>query len=135
MNLKMNHFCHFKFSHSRKNHFCCKWIPFLGLDSKVYLLQKKKLFSSYPLLKPSLPMKRRKKNCLGAAKWKKSLVIMEKKRNSFTLEKLLIYFFLQIKFAFRKDPPNFQSIKFSKDWCNNTETISTLKIQLAILKI
>ena len=49
-------------------------------------------------------MKRRKKNCLGAAKWKKSLVIMEKKRNSFTLEKLLIYFFLQIKFAFRKDP-------------------------------
>jgi len=29
-----------------------------------------------------------------------------KKRNSFTLEKLLIYFFLQIKFAFMKDPPN-----------------------------
>ena len=27
-----------------------------------------------------------------------------KKRNSFTLEKLLIYFFLQIKFAFRKEP-------------------------------
>ena len=101
--LKMDYFCHFKFCHSRKNNFCYKWIPFLGLDSKVYLLQKK-LFSSYPPLKPSLPMKRRKKNCLGAAKWKPSN--NGKKRNSFTLEKLLIYFFLQIKFAFRKDPPN-----------------------------
>jgi len=43
-----------------------------------YIYYKKTLFSSYPPLKPSLPMKRRKKNCLGAAKWKKSLVIMEK---------------------------------------------------------
>ena len=106
LHLQKDYFCHFKFGHSRKNNFCCKWIPFLGLDSKVYLLQKKTLFSSYPPLKPSLPMKRRKKNCLGAAKWKKKPSNNGKKRNSFTLEKLLIYFFLQIKFAFRKDPPN-----------------------------
>ena len=103
--LQMDCFCHFKFCHSRKNNFCCKWIPFLGLDSKVYLLQKKKLFSSYPPLKPSLPMKRRKKKLFRSCKMEKKPSNNGKKRNSFTLEKLLIYFFLQIKFAFRKDPP------------------------------
>ena len=78
---------------------------FLDWTAKYIYYKKTKLFSSYPPLKPSLPMKRRKKNCLGAAKWKKSLVIMEKTK-LFHSRKTTNLFFLQIKFAFRKDPPN-----------------------------
>ena len=78
LHLQMDYFCHFKFCHSRTNNFCCKWIPFLGLDSKVYLLQKKETLFLLSSTKTLPTHEKKKKNCLGAAKWKKSLVIMEK---------------------------------------------------------
>ena len=94
------------FAKVEKKPFATNGFLFLDWTAKYIYYKKTKLFSSYPPLKPSLPMKRRKKKLFRSCKMEKKPSNNGKKRNSFTLEKLLIYFFLQIKFAFRKDPPN-----------------------------
>ena len=74
---------------------------FLFLDwTAKYIYYKKKLFSSYPPLKPSLPMKRRKKKLFRSCKMEKKPSNNGKKTKLFHSRKTTNLFFSSNKVCF-----------------------------------
>ena len=83
---------------------------FLFLDwTAKYIYYKKETLFLLSSTKTLPTHEKKKKKLFRSCKMEKKPSNNGKKRNSFTLEKLLIYFFLQIKFAFRKDPSKFHN--------------------------